>query len=118
VPRIEHFTDPSIKRDDFRAVASRITVKEDPAHEAGGLMKGYARVTIRKGARLLADVERIALPGSPSDPPSTDAVRFKIRDCLGAFETATGRPFAAAQTFGAIPEIAPWFGAAPTTVKA
>jgi len=38
-------------------------------------------------------VERSAIPGSPDDPPSPDALRQKLRGCLRDFEDRAGKPF-------------------------
>ena len=107
-PRIEHFTDGSIHRADIRTVADRIEISEDAAHPSGGLSKGYARIIVSRGGELIADVERTALPGSPQDPPPTDALSAKIDDCLSTFRAAYGRAFAPWRQMSAVAGFGAW----------
>ncbi len=88
---IDHFTDAVTERSDLRALAERVQIvvnKEAPpdAHP-DSFPVHYA---IRKGDRVLAEVEILKVPGSRDDPPSLEAMRHKIADCIRAFERQAG----------------------------
>ena len=108
-PKMTHFTDEDARRSDLAHIRHRVTITQsggDPAHAE--LTSGSVSLTVRKGSEVVGRFERSSLPGSPDDPPSSEAVRYKIADCLGVFERRFGRPLPILPRLTSIPEVAEW----------
>ena len=108
-PGLDHFTDASVARPDLAAVAGRITIAEDDSPPPGDdSTRAPVRLSVTEGGVSRLTLERLAVPGSPDDPPSPEAVRGKIADCFAAFRKARGCDFPPAARARRLPGLAEW----------
>ncbi|MDP2780070.1 MmgE/PrpD family protein [Devosia sp.] len=91
-PTLPDFYDAALHEPDIVAMMQRISVQEDQAQPSQGDIEfGQACLAITRADAAVSQFTRAALPGSPIDPPSPQALRDKIGGCLTVFESWTGQ---------------------------
>lgn len=93
VPTLQSYSADAVRRADIASVMARLTVVEDESQRSGGDIEFGTVMLDARGGAVDERVARSAIPGSPDDPPSPDALRQKLRGCLRDFEDRTGKPF-------------------------
>lgn len=80
-PRLDHFTAQAVRQASLvQALAARLTTSVH-CPDTRGLVPIDLSLTLRDGRTLTHRIEEPL--GSPANPLSADAARFKFRDCLG-----------------------------------
>lgn len=94
VPTLQHYSKEATQRRDIAMLMDRIEIVVDASQPSGGDIEfGKVVLDVRDGARSLHRIERAAIPGSPNDPPSTDALGRKLQRCLAGYREATNKSF-------------------------
>lgn len=96
VPTLQHYSKETTQRRDIAALMDHIEIVEDASRPSGGDIEvGKVVLDVRDGACRLHRIERSVIPGSPGDPPSSDALTRKLRECLVGYREATRTSFPA-----------------------
>lgn len=111
----QHFQSAPSARPDIMAMAARVQVTEDAQQQSGGDIRfGTVTLEVRRDGRNLSSFSRQAIPGTPEDPPDTEALRSKIRDCLSGFAAHGGQPLPILAGLHAMTDVAVWLPGAST----
>ena len=92
VPTLQSYSAETVRRSDIASVMQRLTIVEDAGQPSGGDIE-FGKVVLEIDGGATERFERVAIPGSPDDPPAPEALRQKLRGCLRDFEQQASRPF-------------------------